>query len=87
MKILDWLASYSLARRVTIATVATLTVMLLLAGLTLALLFAKDRIEQSRVAAMNQASIASSTVSAAVRFGGYDVISEAFLGRKTVRRF
>lgn len=77
MKILDWLASYSLARRVTMATVATLTVMLLLAGLTLALLFAKDQIAQSRVAAMNQASIASSTVSAAVRFGGYDVISES----------
>jgi diguanylate cyclase len=77
MKILDWLASYSLARRVTIATVATLTVMLLLAGLTLALLFAKDQIEQSRIAAMNQASIASSTVSAAVRFGSYDVISES----------
>ena len=77
MRILSWLASYSLARRVTMATVTTLTLMLLMAGMTLALLFAKDQIEQSRVAAMNQASIASSTVSAAVRFGGYDVISES----------
>ena len=77
MKVMGWLASYSLARRVTIATVATLTMMLLLAGLTLALLFASDQIEQSRVSAMHQANIASSTVSAAVRFGGVDVISES----------
>ena len=72
-----YFSSYSLARRATFATVATLVVMLLLAGLTLAALFAKDQIEQSRVAALTQASVASSTVSAALRFGGADVIAES----------
>jgi len=46
-------------------------------GLALAALFAKDQIEQSRVAALTQASVASSTVSAALRFGGCDVIAES----------
>lgn len=77
MNVRQYLSSYSLARRVTFAVVVTLVGMLLLAGLTLAALFAKDQIEQSRIAAMTQASVASSTVSAALRFGGSDVIAES----------
>ncbi len=69
-------ARYELARRATFATVATLLSMLLLAGLTLAALFAKDRIEQSRIAALTQANVASSTVAAGLRFGGKEVIAE-----------
>jgi diguanylate cyclase len=71
-----YFSSYSLARRVTLTTVATLVVMLTLAGLTLAAVFAKAQIDQSRVAALTQASVASSTVSAAMRFGGAEVIAE-----------
>jgi diguanylate cyclase len=77
MTLRDFFARYSLARRATFATVATLVAMLLLAGLTLAALFARDQIESSRVAAMTQANVASSTVTAALRFGGADVISES----------
>ena len=70
-------AGYALARRATFATVATLLTMLLLAGLTLAALFAKDQIEQSRLAALTQANVASSTVAAGLRFGGAEVIAES----------
>ncbi len=77
MNVYRYFSSYSLARRVTFAAVTTLVAMLSLAGLTLAALFATDQIHQSRVAALTQASIASSTVSAAVRFGGGDVIAES----------
>ena len=77
MSVRQYFSSYSLARRVTFAAAATLLGMLLLAGLALAALFAKDQIEQSRVAALTQASVASSTASAALRFGGSDVIAES----------
>ena len=40
MNIRRFFASYALARRATLATVATLVAMMLLAGLTLAVLFA-----------------------------------------------
>ena len=73
----QYFASYSLARRATFASVAALVSMLLLAGLALAALFVKGQIEQSRVAALTQASVASSTVSAALRFGGSEVIAES----------
>jgi diguanylate cyclase len=71
-----YFSSYSLARRITLTTVTTLVVMLLLAGLTLAAVFANAQIEQSRVAALTQASVASTTVAAAMRFGGTEVIAE-----------
>lgn len=61
MSVRQYFSSYSLARRVTFAAVATLVGMLLLAGLTLAALFTKDQVDQSRVAALTQASVASST--------------------------
>ncbi len=77
MNVRRFFASYALARRATFATVATLLAMLLLAGLTLAALFARDQIEQGRIAALTQANVASSTVVAALRFGGKDVISES----------
>ena len=77
MNIRRFFASYALARRATFATVATLLAMLLLAGLTLAALFAKDQIEQSRIAALTQANVASSTVAAGLRFGGAEVIAES----------
>ena len=77
MNLRRYFSSYALARRVTFAAVTTLVVMLSLAGFALATLFAKDQIDQSRVAALTQASIASSTVSAALRFGGSDVIAES----------
>ena len=77
MDVRQYLASYSLARRATFASVAALVSMLLLAGLALAVLFVKGQIEQSRVAALTQASVASSTVSAALRFGGSEVIAES----------
>lgn len=72
-----YFSSYSLARRATFASVTALVSMLLVAGLTLAALFANSQIEQSRVAALTQASVASSTVSAALRFGGSQVIAES----------
>ncbi len=77
MNIRRFFASYALARRATFATVATLLAMLLLAGLTLAALFARDQIEQGRIAALTQANVASSTVAAALRFGGKEVIAES----------
>ena len=70
-------ADYSLARRATVATVATLVFMLLFIGLALAALFARYQIDDSRRAATTQANVASSTVTAALRFGGRDVIAEA----------
>ena len=77
MNVRRFFARYALARRATFATVATLLAMLLLAGLTLATLFARDQIEQGRVAALTQANVASSTVAAALRFGGKEVIAES----------
>ena len=77
MNIRRYFARYALARRATIATVATLLAMLLLSGLTLAALFARDQIEQGRIAALTQANVASSTVAAALRFGGKEVIAES----------
>lgn len=77
MNIRRFFASYALARRATFATVATLLAMLLLAGLTLAALFARDQVDQGRIAALTQANVASSTVVAALRFGGKDVVAES----------
>lgn len=77
MKVRRFFASYALARRATLATVATLVAMMLLAGLTLAALFARDQVEQGRNAALTQANVASSTVAAALRFGGKEVIAES----------
>lgn len=77
MNIRRFFASYALARRATLATVATLVAMMLLAGLTLAALFARDQVEQGRNAALTQANVASSTVAAALRFGGKEVIAES----------
>ncbi len=72
-----FLANYSLARRATLATVLTLVTMLLLAGVALASLFLKGQIDETRVSALTQANVASSTMSAAIRFGGHEVIAEA----------
>lgn len=72
-----FLSNYSLARRATLATVLTLVTMLSLAGAALAWLFLKGQIDESRVSALTQANVASSTMSAAIRFGGYEVIAEA----------
>ena len=72
-----FLSNYSLARRATLATVLTLVAMLSLAGVALASLFLKGQIDESRVSALTQANVASSTMSAAMRFGGYEVIAEA----------
>lgn len=77
MSIRRFFASYALARRATFATVVTLLSMLLLAGLALAALFARDQIDQGRIAALTQANVASSTVAAALRFGGKEVIAES----------
>ena len=52
MNIRHYFARYALARWATFATVATLLAMLLLSGLTLAALFARDQIEQGRIAAL-----------------------------------
>ena len=71
------LANYSLARRATLATVITLVTMLLLAGVALASLFLNGQIDETRLSALTQANVASSTMSAAIRFGGQDVIAEA----------
>ena len=67
---------YSLARRATLITVLTLLAMLALAGLTLATLFLRAQVEHSRLSAPTQANVASSTVTAAVCFGGYEVIAD-----------
>ena len=72
-----FLSNYSLARRATLATVLTLVAMLSLAGVALASLFLKGQIDESRASALTQANVASSTMSAAMRFGGYEVIAEA----------
>ncbi len=73
----SFLSNYSLARRATLATVSTLVAMLLLAGVALASLFLKGQIDESRASALTQANVASSTMSAAMRFGGDEVIAEA----------
>jgi diguanylate cyclase (GGDEF)-like protein len=77
MNIARLLAPYSLARHIVWVTLATLAAILLLAGFTLATLFASERVEQSRGAALTQANVASSTVAAALRFGGKDVLTES----------
>lgn len=77
MTVREFLSNYSLARRTTLATVLTLVAMLSLAGVALASLFLKGQIDESRVSALTQANVASSTISAAMRFGGYEVIAEA----------
>ena len=53
----------------------TLLAMLALAGLTLATLFLRAQIEAQPFVPLTQANVASSTITAAVRFGGYDVIA------------
>lgn len=78
MRLRQYFLSYSLARRATFAAVAAFVSMLLVAGLTLAALFEKDQIEKRRVAALTQASVASSTASAAQRFGGSEMIVESY---------
>ena len=77
MSIRSAYSSYSLTRRAMLATVATLVVMLAFAGISLALLFLKGQVDQSRITALTQANVASSTITAAVRFGGYDVIADS----------
>ena len=73
----SFLSNYSLARRATLATVLTLLAMLSVAGVALASLFLKGQIDETRVSALTQANVASSTMSAAMRFGGAEVIAEA----------
>jgi len=70
-------SDYSLARRAMLVTVVTLLTMLLLAGLALSAYFLKTQIEESRVTALTRANVASSTIAAATRFGGYEVIAES----------
>ena len=77
MKASEFLAGYSLARRAALATVATLLAMLLLAGLALSAYFLRAHIENSRITALTRANVASSTVSAATQFGGYEVIADS----------
>lgn len=77
MSLHRFLSNYSLARRATLATVLTLVAMLSIAGVALAALFLKGLIDESRSSALTQANVASSTMSAAMRFGGYEVITEA----------
>ena len=77
MTLREFFSRYSLARRATLITVLTLLAMLALAGLTLAALFLRAQIEHSRLSALTQANVASSTITAAVRFGGYDVIADS----------
>lgn len=45
--------------------------------MTLAALFARDQVEQGRIAALTQADVASSTVAAALRVGGKKVVADA----------
>ena len=77
MSLRKFFSDYSLARRAMLATVATLLTMLLLAGLALSAYFLKTQIEESRVTALTRANVASSTIAAAMRFGGYEVIAES----------
>lgn len=77
MNLRSFFREYSLARRATLITVLTLLAMLALAGLTLATLFLRAQVEHSRLSALTQANVASSTVTAAVRFGGYEVIVDS----------
>ena len=70
-------APYSLARRAVVGSVVGIVLVLFVAGLALATAFLRTQIEQSRIGALTQANVAASTLTAAVRFGGYDVISDA----------
>jgi len=77
MSLRKFFPDYSLARRATLATVATLLAMLLLAGFALSAYFLKAQIEESRITALTRANVASSTIAAAMRFGGHEVIAES----------
>lgn len=77
MTLRDHLARYSLATLLTLATIATVVGMLLLTGLTFAALLLRSQLDDRRDTAITQANVAASTVSAAMRFGGRDVIAEA----------
>jgi diguanylate cyclase (GGDEF)-like protein len=77
MSLHKFFSDYSLERRAALATVATLVAMLLMAGLALSAYFLRAQIEDSRITALTRANVASSTISAAMRFGGYDVIAES----------
>lgn len=77
MSLRKFFSDYSLARRAMLVTVVTLLTMLLLAGLALSAYFLKTQIEESRVTALTRANVASSTIAAAMRFGGYEVIAES----------
>jgi len=70
-------SSYSFARRTAAVAVVSLAVMLLVATLSIAALFLRAQIEHSRASALTQANVASSTMAAAMRFGGYEVINDA----------
>ncbi len=80
-----YLSNYSLARRVMLATVVTLMVMILVAGLALAYFFIQAQVEHSQSGALTQANVASSTVTAAVRFGGQEVIADSLRAFDTGR--
>lgn len=69
--------SDSLQRRATTFTVSVVFFSLLLAGIVLIVLFIRVQVENSHTAASTTAKVASSTVAAAIRFGGRDVISDA----------
>ena len=69
--------SYSFARRTAAVAVVSLAAMLLVATLSIAALFLRAQIEHSRASALTQANVASSTMAAAMRFGGYEVINDA----------
>ena len=69
-----FLSNYLFARRATLATVLTLVATLSIAVVGRSALFLRGLIAESPVAALAQAQVASSTMSAAMRFGGYEVI-------------
>jgi len=69
--------SYSFARRTAAVAMVSLAAMLLVATLSIAALFLRAQIEHSRASALTQANVASSTMAAAMRFGGYEVINDA----------
>lgn len=80
-----YLSNYSLARRAMLVTVVTLMVMILVAGLALAYFFIQAQVEHSQSGALTQANVASSTVTAAVRFGGQEVIADSLRAFDTGR--
>jgi len=77
VKLREYLARYSLAALLTWATVTTVVGMLLLTGLAFATLLLRSQLDDRRDTAITQANVAASTVGAAMRFGGRDVIAEA----------